>query len=50
MLEPLYIEQINRFLIQLKETKGIILTDHPYCNVWEISDRKKLIKEKGCTM
>lgn len=45
MVEPLYIEHINRFLLQLKETKGIILTDHYYRNVWNISDRKKLIKE-----
>jgi ABC-type multidrug transport system ATPase subunit len=45
MVEPLYVEHINRFLLQLKETKGIILTDHYYHNVWDISDRKKLIKE-----
>jgi len=45
MVEPLYIEHINRFLLQLKEIKGIILTDHYYHNVWNISDRKKLIKE-----
>lgn len=45
MVEPLYIEHINRFLLQLKETKGIILTDHYYHNVWDISDCKKLIKE-----
>ncbi|WP_031425924.1 ATP-binding cassette domain-containing protein [Flavimarina sp. Hel_I_48] len=45
MVEPLYIEHINRFLLQIKETKGILLTDHYYHNVWEISDRKKLLKE-----
>ncbi|HEA29333.1 MAG TPA: ATP-binding cassette domain-containing protein [Leeuwenhoekiella sp.] len=45
MVEPLYVEHINRFLLQLKETKGILLTDHYYRNVWNISDRKKLMKD-----
>lgn len=44
MVEPLYIEHINRFLLKIKTTKGIILTDHYYRNVWDISDRKKLLK------
>jgi len=45
MVEPLYIEHIKRFLLEVKKTKGIILTDHYYHSVWEISDRKKLIKQ-----
>lgn len=47
MIEPLYKEEIKKFLLSLTETnseqtkpkKGIILTDHYYSDVLEISDR-----------
>ncbi|RMB57976.1 ATP-binding cassette domain-containing protein [Dokdonia sinensis] len=39
MIEPLYKEEIKKFLISLKAKKGIVLTDHYYPDVLEVSDR-----------
>lgn len=44
MIEPLYIEIIKDFLITLKEKKGIIITDHYYSDVLEITNRNIIIK------
>lgn len=44
MIEPLYKDSIKELLIKLKETKGIILTDHYYNDVLEITDRNFIIK------
>lgn len=38
MIEPLYKEVIQEFLISLKAKKGILLTDHYYSDVLKISD------------
>ncbi len=43
MIEPLYKEKIKEFLIKLKAKKGIILTDHYYADVLEISDRNLVL-------
>lgn len=43
MLEPLYKELVTDFLTKLKETKGILLTDHYYQDVWLVSDRKAVL-------
>lgn len=45
MVEPLYKEKIKDFLIQLKATKGIIVTDHYYKDVLAISNKNFLLKE-----
>tara|TARA_R100001369_G_scaffold26921_1_gene48620 strand:- start:16354 stop:17016 length:663 start_codon:yes stop_codon:yes gene_type:complete len=45
MLEPLHIDLIKQLLLKLKETKGILLTDHYYTDVLEISDANILLKD-----
>ena len=44
MVEPLYKEKIKEFLLKLKKEKGIIITDHYYADVLEISDKNMLLK------
>jgi len=45
MLEPLHIESIKEILTKLKNDKGIIITDHYYRDVFEIADKKIIIKD-----
>jgi ABC-type multidrug transport system ATPase subunit len=45
MVEPLYQDSIKELLTELKKEKGIIITDHYYRSVLEISDRIILIKD-----
>lgn len=45
MIEPIYEDVIKDLLLRLKESKGIILTDHYYTDVLEITDKNFLIKE-----
>jgi ABC-type lipopolysaccharide export system ATPase subunit len=45
MVEPLYQDSIKELLFQLKKEKGILITDHYYRNVLEVSDRKMFIKD-----
>lgn len=45
MIEPLYKDFIKNLLAKLKETKGIILTDHYYNDVLEITNRNFIIKD-----
>lgn len=45
MVEPLYKEKIKEFLVALKETKGILLTDHYYKDVLSISTNNLLLKQ-----
>lgn len=44
MIEPLYKDFIKEFLLALKEKKGIILTDHYYHDVLQITNKNFLIK------
>lgn len=44
MIEPLYRDKIREFLFDLKFTKGIILTDHYYDDVFSVADRNLLLK------
>ncbi len=44
MIEPLYKEKIKEFLISLKAKKGIILTDHYYQDVLDVTDKNILLK------
>lgn len=44
MIEPLYQDAIKDLLLILKQNKGIILTDHYYYDVLQITDRNILIK------
>tara|TARA_B100001146_G_scaffold221889_1_gene233217 strand:+ start:50653 stop:51339 length:687 start_codon:yes stop_codon:yes gene_type:complete len=43
MVEPLFKDLIHEFLISLKAKKGILVTDHYYQDVWELSDRKMVL-------
>lgn len=45
MVEPLYQDSIKELLIGLKKEKGILITDHYYRNVLEVSDRKMIMKD-----
>ena len=44
MIEPLYKDIIKELLLSLKEKKGIIITDHYYSDVLQITDRNIFIK------
>ncbi|MES2485181.1 MAG: ATP-binding cassette domain-containing protein [Bacteroidota bacterium] len=44
MVEPLFKEKIKEFLKALQKQKGIIVTDHYYKDVLEISTRNMLLK------
>ena len=45
MLEPLQTEAIKEFLLQLKKTKGLIITDHYYHDVLDITTHNLVIKD-----
>ncbi|MDD4374636.1 MAG: ATP-binding cassette domain-containing protein [Bacteroidales bacterium] len=45
MIEPLYQDAIKDLLTVIKNEKGIILTDHYYFDVLQLTDRNILIKE-----
>lgn len=45
MIEPLYKEVIKDLLNQFKTTKGIILTDHYYQDVLEVSNKNFVIRD-----
>jgi ABC-type lipopolysaccharide export system ATPase subunit len=45
MIEPIFIERIKEKLISIKKEKGIILTDHYYNDVLDISDKSYLIND-----
>lgn len=42
---PVHVEAIRKILSQVKETKGIILTDHLYRNVLDIANRLYLLAD-----
>ncbi|AWH73712.1 ABC transporter ATP-binding protein [Dokdonia sp. Dokd-P16] len=44
MIEPLYKDKIKEFLISLKAKKGIILTDHYYTDVLDVSTKNLILK------
>ncbi|MGB5982557.1 MAG: ATP-binding cassette domain-containing protein [Nonlabens sp.] len=45
MLEPFYKDLVKEYLNQLKINKGIIITDHYYHDVLELTDRNYLLKD-----
>jgi ABC-type multidrug transport system ATPase subunit len=45
MIEPLYQDAIKDLLVSIKKDKGIILTDHYYFDVLQITDKNILIKD-----
>ena len=45
MIEPLYKDHIKNLLQELKAKKGIILTDHYYEDVLELTDHNYLLKD-----
>ncbi|WP_442844954.1 ATP-binding cassette domain-containing protein [Leeuwenhoekiella sp. H156] len=49
MVEPLFKDLIHEFLISLKVQKGILVTDHYYQDVWQLSDRKMVLKSGKLT-
>jgi lipopolysaccharide export system ATP-binding protein len=44
MLEPIHKESLKRLLLELKKQKGILVTDHYYQDVLEISDQNIVLK------
>ena len=56
MIEPLYKQVVKEFLLSLTETssaqvspkKGILLTDHYYSDVLDISDCHLVMVDGGC--
>jgi ABC-type lipopolysaccharide export system ATPase subunit len=45
MIEPLLLDSIKDLLLSIKRNKGIILTDHYYFDVLQITDKNILIKD-----
>lgn len=45
MIEPIYKDVIKNLLLELKDSKGIILTDHYYNDVLQITNRNFVIKD-----
>jgi ABC-type multidrug transport system ATPase subunit len=45
MIDPLYHDIIKEKIISLKPSKGIIVTDHYYNNVWEVTNRNYVLVE-----
>ena len=45
MVEPMYIDYIKEYLGELKKDKGILITDHYYKDVLEITDRNYVMFE-----
>lgn len=45
MIEPIYKDVIKELLLELKKTKGIILTDHYFNDVLEITNKNFVIKD-----
>lgn len=45
MIEPIYKDVIKNLLLELKESKGIILTDHYYNDVLQITNKNFVIKD-----
>lgn len=48
MIEPLYKQAIKSFLLSLKAKKGILITDHYYRDVLDISDRHFVMVDGAC--
>lgn len=47
-LSPIIIEEVKKNIIESSKTKGIIITDHSFANVLDISTKKYVIKEGRC--
>lgn len=45
MIEPIYKELIKKLLLDLKESKAILLTDHYYHDVLQISSKNFILKD-----
>ena len=45
MIEPLHKERLKDFLNSIKKTKGIIITDHYYNDVLEVSTQNIILKD-----
>lgn len=45
MIEPLYKDRIKEQLAEIRQTKGIILTDHYYYDVLEVTTRNLLLQQ-----
>lgn len=45
MLEPLHKEKLKEKLLEIKKTKGIIITDHYYNDVLEIATKNIVLKD-----
>jgi len=45
MIEPIYKDVIKKLLLKLKVSKGIILTDHYYNDVLQVTNRNFILKD-----
>ncbi|MAO09671.1 MAG: ABC transporter ATP-binding protein [Flavobacteriaceae bacterium] len=45
MLEPLQTKALKEFLVKISETKGIIITDHYYTDVLDITSKNIILKD-----
>ncbi|HBY67764.1 MAG: hypothetical protein CMC07_07145 [Flavobacteriaceae bacterium] len=45
MLEPLQTKALKEFLLKISETKGIIITDHYYTDVLDITTKNIILKD-----
>ena len=46
MIEPIYREKIKELIFDLKKTKALLISDHYYSDVLEVTDRNFIIKNK----
>jgi ABC-type multidrug transport system ATPase subunit len=45
MIEPLYKDAIKEILLQYKNDKGFIITDHYYLDIFDVANKKFIIKD-----
>jgi ABC-type lipopolysaccharide export system ATPase subunit len=44
-LSPLHIEQVKELLLQEKNNKGFLITDHMFRHITDITDRLYILKD-----
>lgn len=45
MIEPLYKDAIKEIILQYKKDKGFIITDHYYLDIFDVANKKLIIKD-----
>jgi ABC-type multidrug transport system ATPase subunit len=44
-VDPIYREQIKAWIVAAKKTKGVMVSDHDYRNILDMSDRIALLNQ-----